>query len=503
MPQFAPVSGSPASDHPNAQTHVAASDRAELDALTGLCSRPALHRLLTAALAHGPAAHSSPALLALDLDRFKAINDSTGIATGDGVLLRVARRIAGAVPPGATVARISGDEFAVLLPDAREGEAVAARLLELIGRPYAVNGHAVTLSVSIGLALAPHHGDDADMLLRAATIALHRAEADGKNHWVRFEPWMQETASERQSLETDLRAALALNKVELRKAMTVEQFEVHYQPQVAICGNRLTGFEALVRWRHPLRGMVMPDLFIPLAEEIGLIGLLGDWVMRTACRAAVAWPTPSHGQPLQVAVNVSPRQLRERRALVASIAEALAESGLPAARLEIEITETALIGDAHETLRAIKALGVSLSLDDFGTGYSSLSQLAHYPFDRLKIDRSFVRELPDGVDTVGRDAEHARWMIQAIASLGRGLGMSTVAEGVETTPQADMLRDAGVTDIQGFLIAKATPPQDVPALIARLDATTTDHTPIPHIFETIANAPGAALQSGVFQPQQH
>jgi diguanylate cyclase (GGDEF)-like protein len=454
-----------------------------LDRLTRLISRPALHRALVTALAAIGTDGVHPALLVLDLDRFQAVNDSTGIATGDGVLSRVARRIGSAVPAAATVARISGDEFAVLLPDGRDAAAIAARLLELIGRPYAVNGHAVTLSVSIGMALAPQHGDDADALLRAANIALHRAEADGKNRCRCFEPWMQEQASSRQALETDLRAALALNKLDLRKTMAVEQFEVHYQPQVTLAGRRLFGFEALARWRHPVRGMVGPDQFIPLAEEIGLIGLLGDWVLRTACRTAAAWPVPLHGPPLRVAVNVSPLQLRERRALVASIADALHTSGLAPGRLEVEITESALMGDALETLQAIKALGVGLSLDDFGTGYSSLSQLAHYPFDRLKIDRSFVRDLPGdivGDDTRGqaapaagsrRVADHAQWMIQAIASLGRGLGMETIAEGVETECQARLVGRAGVTEMQGYLVSRPLPEGALAALVARLDVS--------------------------------
>jgi diguanylate cyclase (GGDEF)-like protein len=456
-----------------------AVDHAGLDRLTCLISRPALRQVLVQTLARRVADAPQPALLALDLDRFQAVNDSTGIATGDGVLSRVARRIAGAVPAGSTVARISGDEFAVLLPDGRAADGIAARLLELIGRPYAVNGHAVTLSVSIGLALAPQHGDSADELLRAANIALHRAESDGKNRCCCFEPWMQERASSRQALETDLRAALALNKVELRRTMSVEQFELHYQPQVTLAGRRLTGFEALARWRHPVRGLVSPGEFIPLAEEIGLIGLLGDWVMRTACRAAASWPLPRHGPPLQVAVNVSPLQLRERRALVASIADALKSAGLPPERLEIEITESALMGDALETLQAIKALGVSLSLDDFGTGYSSLSQLAYYPFDRLKIDRSFVRDLPTGAPEDGRIAAHARWMIQAIASLGAGLGMSTVAEGVETELQADQVRRAGATDMQGYLIARPTPASALFALISTLDTPPAATLPAP------------------------
>jgi diguanylate cyclase (GGDEF)-like protein len=494
----------------------------DIDVLTGLCTRPALRHLLAQALRDMPADGPYPALLALDLDRFQAVNDSTGIATGDGVLSRVARRLLAAAPPGATVARISGDEFAVLLPDGRDAEPVAVRLLDLIGRAYAVNGHAVTLSVSIGLALAPQHGSDADAVLRSSNIALHLAEADGKNRWCQFEPWMQEKASSRQTLETDLRAALALNKNDLRKTMAVEQFELHYQPQVTLSGRQITGFEALVRWRHPVRGMVGPNDFIPLCEEIGLIGLLGDWVIRTACRTAASWPVPRHGHPLSVAVNVSPLQLRERRALVASIAEALNSSGLAPERLEVEITESALIGDALETLQAIKALGVSLSLDDFGTGYSSLSQLAHYPFDRLKIDRSFVRDLPEQLPApwaagsevdespaprlapleVGataaatlsngsacgashsaakpdKVAAQAQWMIQAVAALGAGLGMATVAEGVETEMQAQLVRQAGVTDMQGYLIARPTPEAGLVDLIERLDAASAAAPSIP------------------------
>jgi diguanylate cyclase (GGDEF)-like protein len=454
----------------------------ECDPLTGLCSRAALHRVLSETLHGATPGGPLPALLALDLDRFQVVNDSNGIETGDGVLSRVARRILGAVPRSATVARISGDEFAVLMVDGSQGTEVAARLLELIARPYAVNGHAMALSVSIGVARATGDLQNADDLLRSANIALHRAEAEGKNRWCLFEPWMQERASTRQALEMDLRAALALNRIELRKATPVEQFAIYYQPQVAATTSHLLGFEALVRWRHPVRGIVGPDQFIPLAEEIGLIGLLGDWVLRTACKTAAAWPAPRTGKSYQVAVNVSPVQLRERRALVASITEALSESGLAPERLEIEITESALIGDNLETLRDIKALGVTLSLDDFGTGYSSLSELAHYPFDRLKIDRAFVRELPTGDELNPASARQARWMLQAIASLGAGLGMSTVAEGVETEAQAEMVRQAGVTVVQGYLIARPTPESELGALIRRLErdgATLDSLTPFP------------------------
>ena len=444
----------------------------DIDPLTGLWTRPALHRLLGQAMTEASGQATRPALLALDLDRFQAINDATGIATGDGVLARVARRITGAVPPGTLVARISGDEFAVLLRDARQADAAAARLLELIGRPYAVKGHGVVLSVSIGVAEATPETQDADALLRAANIALHRAEAQGKNRWCRFEPWMQDQAQARQALEIDLRAALALNQAELRRTMVVDQFSLHYQPQVSLDGRRLLGFEALARWQHPRQGWVGPAQFIPLAEEIGLIGLLGDWVLRSACRAAAGWPVHAGHAPLRVAVNVSALQLRERRALVASVAEALAGSGLAPDRLELEITESALIGDVLGTLQAIRAMGVHLSLDDFGTGYSSLSQLARFPFDGLKIDHSFVQRLPGGAEPDAQVAALSQRMLQGIAALGNGLGMRTTAEGVETPAQAALVGEAGCAAMQGFLITPPVPADAVAALIDRFHSTT-------------------------------
>jgi diguanylate cyclase (GGDEF)-like protein len=448
----------------------AQGDDPTVDPLTKLPTRRAFQQALTQAFARVTKDQAGPALLALDLDRFQAVNDSTGIVTGDLLLTRAAARIVGAVPQGSTVARISGDEFTVLIPDASAAEAVAERLLDLLGRTYAVNGHTVTLSVSIGLALAPQHGADAVSLLRSATIALHAAEADGKNKWRVFDPAMQAHASAQQQLESDLRAVLELNRRELGSAMAVEQFEVHYQPQVDIGSGRLTGFEALVRWRHPDRGMVSPMLFIPLLEQIGLIGLLGDWVLNTACRAAAAWPVPHGGKPLTVSVNVSPIQLREGRAMVASVARALKDSGLDPLRLDIEITESAMLRDALETLQSLKGLGVGLSLDDFGTGFSSLSQLAGYPFDRLKIDKSFVDDLSGMGSKQTSVRDRAFWMIKAIASLGSGLGIGTTAEGVETAGQLDQVRSAGVTHMQGYLVARPLPEAQVRAQIDRLSA---------------------------------
>ncbi len=441
----------------------------DIDPLTGLVPRWRLRSMIAESLANAPDPVSPPALLVLDLDRFKAVNDSAGHDTGDGVLQRVVRRIRGAAGPDAVIARTSGDEFAIFLPRG-DAAAMAARLLELVARPYAVNGHAITLSTSIGVALWPADGQDADSLLRAATIALHQAEADGRNRQRAFEPSMQDRARLRLALETDLRAALALQQMEVREALSLDQFQLHYQPQVELADGRLTGFEALLRWQHPTRGMVGPDSFIPLAETIGVIGVLGAWVMRTACRAAARWPVPAHGTPLRVAVNLSPLQLREGRALITGVAEALAESGLPASRLEIEVTESAMAEDSAALLAEIHALGVSLSIDDFGTGYSSLSRIGQFPFDRLKIDRSFIRGLGAARRPgTGRDPA---WMIRAIAALGAGLGVSTVAEGVETPAQARLVREAGATEMQGYLVSRPVPEDAVPALIARLDAAT-------------------------------
>lgn len=454
-----------------------ASATDDRDLVTGLILRRRLRDIMLDALADSA---GTPALLVIDLDRFKAVNDSAGHETGDGVLQRVAQRIRRAAGPEAVIARTSGDEFAVFLADGAVASALAERLLELVGRPYAVNGNAITISASIGIARWPEDGTDADALLRSATIALHQAEVEGRNRHRAFEPSMQDRARLRLALETDLRAALALQQVELREALNLDQFVLHYQPQVDLATGHLTGFEALLRWQHPVRGMVGPDSFIPLAEGIGLIGALGGWVLRTACEASVRWPVPAHGIPLRVTVNLSPLQLREGRALVAGVAEALRRSGLSPERLEIEITESAMIeGDAAEVLADIHELGVSLAIDDFGTGYSSLARLGQFPFDRIKIDRSFIRAIrAEGQSSRpirGHAPSNPAWMIRAIAALGTGLGVATLAEGVETPAQAGLVREAGVTEMQGYLVSPPVPAEMVPSLIARLDSAVLVH----------------------------
>ncbi|MBE7247540.1 MAG: EAL domain-containing protein, partial [Actinomycetospora chiangmaiensis] len=313
------------------------------------------------------------------------------------------------------------------------------RIVDLIGRTYMVEGHLLTIGASVGVALAPEDGADADRLLKNADLALYRAKLDGRGTYRFFEPEMDARMQARRKLELDMRQALARR-----------EFQLHYQPQLQLESERLIGCEALIRWRHPDRGLVSPLDFIPLAEEIGLIVPIGEWVIRQACRDAMTWP--AH---MSVAVNVSPAQFKSDR-LVETIISALATSGLPARRLEVEITEGVLLQENAKTLQTLhrlRELGVRVSMDDFGTGYSSLSYLRSFPFDKIKIDRSFVKDLaskPDG-----------EAIIRAIAGLGKSLGMTTVAEGVETSEQMQRIRLEGCTDVQGYLISKPVPTEDL------------------------------------------
>ncbi len=428
------------------------SERAPGDVLTGLADRAMFADRLAASLSRRrgrsrrrPAAAEQPgglAVLLIDLDRFKAVNDTLGHAAGDALLRAVAKRLRGALRAEDIAARLGGDEFAVLLAPPTTAEstaAIAERLVEMLSRPYLIDGGVATVGASVGAALCPGGGEvEAELLLRRADMAMYQAKNDGRGRYRLFEPAMQERAEARRKLEADLRAALALG-----------QFELHYQPQINLATHRLTGFEALLRWRHPLRGMVPADSFIALAEELHLLPTIGEWVVRTACTDAIGWP----GAPT-VAVNVAAQQFQNGW-LVPSIAAALQASGLPAARLELEVTESALLHNgsvAIEQLMALKALGVTISLDDFGTGYSSLTQLRSFAFDRVKIDRSFAS-----------DPAVAR----AVAALGASLGMRTTAEGVETAEQLNRLRAEGCTDAQGFLLSRPVPAADVVGVIDR------------------------------------
>lgn len=423
-------------------------DLARTDPLTGLANRRWFQERLGEML-RGPRAGA--AVLLLDLDRFKAVNDSLGHPAGDALLQIVARRLRSALRDEDMVARLGGDEFAVVLAQAAGAEALAARLIDLLSRPYLVDGRAANIGASIGIAVGPRDGADPAELVRRADLALYEAKASGRGTARVFHPALDLRAKERHSLEQDL-----------RRAITLRQFELHYQPQVKLATGELVGFEALVRWRHPERGLVPPDRFIPLAEEIGLIVPLGEWVLRAACREAAAWPRGPRGG-LRVAVNVSPHQLVEGERLRRVVAEALDGAGLPGTRLEVEITESALAkyeGGALRVLHDLRAMGVHVSMDDFGTGYSSLSQLRSFPFDKVKLDRSFVREL-------GTNPE-ATALVRAIAALGASLGMTTTAEGVETAEQAALVRSDGYTDMQGYLVSRPVPGAEVAALISRL-----------------------------------
>ena len=386
----------------------------------------------------------SIALLCLDLDGFKPINDSLGHAAGDLVLRETAARIEAAVGGANFVARVGGDEFVVLCPHANSAsaEAVCRRLLEAVAQPLEFDGQMTQIGLSIGIALAPCDGRTADDLLRNADLALYKAKTDGRGTFRFFHREMDEQTRARRSLELDLRSALARG-----------EFVLHFQPRFPAQSTRAVSVEALLRWVHPQRGMIAPSAFIPMAEETGLIVPIGTWVLHEACRLVAPL------DPLSVSVNLSPVQIR-RGDIVKTVRSALEASGLPPHRLELEVTEGVLLENttsALATLTALKELGVNLAIDDFGTGYSSLSTLHSFPFDRIKIDRHFVAAL--GQD---RDADA---IIRAVIGLGRALRMQTVAEGVETEEQLAFLQTEGCNEVQGFLLARPSAFSDLTRLI--------------------------------------
>jgi diguanylate cyclase (GGDEF)-like protein/PAS domain S-box-containing protein len=413
------------------------------DDLTGLPNRAFFRKSLDAALARlNPAADhraaGSAGVFYLDLDQFKAVIDTLGHAAGDALLRAVAERLRAGLRPTDVLARFGGDEFAVLhcgLKSPDEASALASYICDLVARPFLIDGQAVEIATSIGVAMAPGDGVTSDLLLKNADMALYRAKEEGRRAFRFFEPGMDARARARRLLEIDL-----------RRALPAGQFELYYQPLVSLKTGAITGFEALLRWHHPSRGMVPPAEFIPLAEEIGLIAPLGEWVLRQACAEAARWP----GE-LKIAVNLSPVQFRTGN-LTHSILTALASSGLPASRLEVEITETILLAESEANLtllHRLRALGVSVSMDDFGTGYSSLSYLRAFPFDKLKIDRSFVSDLAAGGGCMA--------IVRAVTSLGLSLGISTTAEGVETSEQLEWLRNEGCTEMQGYYFSPPVP----------------------------------------------
>jgi diguanylate cyclase (GGDEF)-like protein/PAS domain S-box-containing protein len=406
------------------------------DALTGLPNRVLFRDNLQHALAR-VARGEQVAVLCLDLDHFKSVNDTLGHPVGDVLLCAVTARLQALVRDTDTISRLGGDEFTIIqtkIGGATDVTALVGRVIDSISEPYDVDGHQVVIGVSIGIALAPQDGEEPDLLLRNADMALYRAKADGRGAYRFFEPSMDARMQARRALELDL-----------RKALHAGEFELYYQPMVNARNCEVSGFEALLRWRHPERGVVSPTEFIPLAEEIGLIVPIGEWVIHQACQEAASWP----GE-LTVAVNLSPVQFRSRD-LVERVRSALAVSGLPAARLELEITESVLLQETDATLAILhqfRSLGVRISMDDFGTGYSSLSYLRSFPFDKIKIDKSFVQDLSRSSDCLA--------IVRAVTGLAGSLGIATVAEGVETKEQLDRLQIEGCTEVQGYLFSPPT-----------------------------------------------
>jgi diguanylate cyclase (GGDEF)-like protein/PAS domain S-box-containing protein len=417
------------------------------DPLTGLPNRLMFREGLDAALAQARRGDGF-ALHCLDLDRFKEVNDTLGHPVGDALLREVAERVRAELREMDTLARLGGDEFAVIQRGAAGAEpaaSLAGRIVAALSRPFDLDGHRVTIGTSVGIALAPGDALEADALMRDADMALYRAKAEGRGRWSFFEPEMDARLQLRRALE-----------LELRRALAGEEFELFYQPIVELRSRRPVGFEALMRWRHPERGVVTPDSFISLCEDIGLIVALGEWALLRACRDAVGWP----GAP-RVAVNLSPAQFAFR-GLVDAVDRALRSSGLEPSRLELEVTETVMLSDsgaALATLRQLKELGVRIALDDFGTGYSSLSHLQRFPVDKVKIDRCFIGEL--GLSS------RSRAIVQAVTRLCDGLAMTTTAEGVETWSQLEAVRLIGCVEAQGYLFSRPVPAAQVPALLSR------------------------------------
>ncbi|SPP91417.1 EAL domain-containing protein [Bradyrhizobium vignae] len=425
---------------------------AQHDALTDLPNRVLLRERMEHAIAVTRNGGLDLAVLMLDLDRFKEVNDTLGHPAGDALLRAVSARLRECVTETALIARLGGDEFAVIdyvTNPAVEAAALAENIRKALCEPFDLGDHRVTVGTSIGIAIAPRDGNDSDVILKSADLALYSAKSGGRGAYRFFEPEFDELMHARRNLERDMRDALV-----------GRQFELHYQPFVSAATGETCGFEALLRWHHPQRGLVLPGEFIPLAEETGLIVPLGEWVLRTACAEAATWPTS-----VRIAVNLSPAQFRSKE-LVPVIVGALASSGLAPHRLELEVTETVIMHDCEAVfavLAQLRELGVQIALDDFGTGYSSLSFLQRFPFDKVKIDRSFVDELS------GVRAE-ARHLARAVGRFAVSLGKTTTAEGVETKEQLDILREEGCIETQGYYFSRPMPASDIARMLRRDEA---------------------------------
>ncbi len=418
------------------------------DGLTNLANRDLYHDRLRQALERSRSGNKRVAVLCVDLDLFKNVNDAFGHPMGDRLLKAVAERLKAEVRGDNLVARLGGDEFAIVLAsDVSPNEAsdFADRLIKILSARYEIDGIELVVGASIGIALSPGDGETGEELTRNADMALYRAKSDGGGVHRFFEREMDRQAQKRRDMELDLRRAFANG-----------EFELYYQPLVDLAADRISGFESLLRWRHPVKGMISPAEFVPVAEDIGLIVALGEWVLREACAEAAKWPAD-----VKVAINLSPVQFRSRN-LVQAVISALAHSGLSPMRLELEITESVFLAETEANLAVLhqlRGLGISISMDDFGTGYSSLSYLRSFPFDKIKIDRSFVKDLSERSDCGA--------IVRAISGLGRSLNITTTAEGVETMDQLDWLRAEGCNQVQGFLFSAARPAAEIEQLLSK------------------------------------
>jgi diguanylate cyclase (GGDEF)-like protein len=423
------------------QSEVKIEHMAHHDALTELANRVLLNARLEQTLGR----EEMVAVHHLDLDQFKAVNDSFGHHAGDKLLKIVAERLCGLVRETDTIGRMGGDEFVIVqapIADPADATSLAQRVIDLLSEPYDIDGHQAVIGASIGISVGPGDGTTPDRLLRNADLALYRAKGDGRGTFRFFEPVMDLQMQTRRVMEQDL-----------RKALPAGEFELHYQPVVNLASNEISGFEALIRWNHPTKGVISPAAFIPLAEEIGFIVPMGEWVIRQACATAAQWP-----ENLHIAVNISAVQFRNP-GLMQVIVGALAASGLQPTRLEIEITETVLLHNKDATLAVLhqlRELGIRIAMDDFGTGYSSLTYLQSFPFDKIKIDRSFVKDITENSGSLN--------IVRAVAALANGMGMTATAEGVETREQLDRIASEGCTEMQGFLFSRPLPAREIERL---------------------------------------
>ena len=418
---------------------------AHTDPVTGLPNRHAFNEMLSSALDRVDQFGGNVGLLLLDLDNFKIINDTLGHRCGDQLLKLVAQRLLETLRNGDAVCRIGGDEFAIILESGSMagGDSVAAKMLDALTAPFEIDVHEIYVTASVGISIYPDDAPDMETLMRNADTAMYQAKGKGKNAYEEFHPELDQRVQKRLSLET-----------KLRKALERGELQLYYQPQIGLKDSRLVGLETLLRWNHPELGMVSPAEFIPLAEESGLIVQIGRWAIRTACKQVAAWREAGLGD-VHVSVNLSARQTKDAY-LVHDIVSSLREAGMRPSQLELEITETVLMENVHanvELLNKLQTAGIRLSIDDFGTGYSSMAYLKRFPIDQVKIDRTFVRDIPgDGDDEA---------ITTAIIAMAHSLGLSVVAEGVETETQLQFLRNAGCDIMQGYYFAEAKPPEQV------------------------------------------